>query len=606
MNGLVAVLDASGHNAVRASELDELVDSYERVRGPQGGRRTLTAAGGTALAAELRLSTNASAPADPASTRASADGSWLASAGVLRALDGGEVHWPQGLDDLDGQFALVAFDAARGELTVATDALGMCAVYVAERGDRAYVSTSSLTLARHLRLPADRLAVQEFLLAGTQFGDGVIWQGVRRLQPATALRLRATAPGLRFETYWRPTLNEDIRRLPLERAVDACIEVCVETARQAYTDRPVWADLTGGYDSRLLALVLREAGVDARGNTRHTTEPREVPIARAVADRIGMGWEERPLPSDWPQQVSRMLPAALAWGDATLEVLQLARVLWVHQRLAESRPALLSAGGGEHLQYAAWKSELGRAQRRTKVSFDNFVNMRMLKPVERSVLSGSPRASVQSSLRRRLEEWVAPFQSWPVTAQLDMLYAYKSTGHFGAYRSSDDGFLFAHLPFYLRPVFETAISTDPKHRNNHVLMRAMIERLDRSVAALPTTRGGPAQPLRLSTAHRFLPYYAQVGRKAVTKISEKAVGRSLLLSQGSYGWAAQAHRSVLADLSGSGLFDAQKLRSGALYDASQLGRLLAAATEPAFRESALLGRIITVEMALSTADAEVA
>jgi hypothetical protein len=105
------------------------------------------------------------------------------------------------------------------------------------------------------------------------------------------------------------------------------------------------------------------------------------------------------------------------------------------------------------------------------------------------------------------------------TRQLDLLYAYKVMGHFGAFTAAAQAVLPTELPFYTRPVFLAAFSTQHRHRNAHRLMRRMIEHLQPGAAAVRTTKGGPAQPLRVSNLHRFLPYYARLGSKAVEKVT---------------------------------------------------------------------------------------
>mgnify|MGYP006175249135 CR=1 FL=1 len=50
-----------------------------------------------------------------------------------------------------------------------------------------------------------------------------------------------------------------------------------------------------------------------------------------------------------------------------------------------------------------------------------------------------------------------------------------------------------------------------------------MERLDRRVAALDTTRGGPAETPRLRNAYRYSGYYMRLARKGVTKLSDLAI-----------------------------------------------------------------------------------
>ncbi len=587
MSGLVAVLAVGRNRTVDDDELQRLIACYEEVRGPC--RVTAFRGGSTARAARLE---SADATAVPL-----VSGDWPATIGVPYGPEGttaGSATW---LRSVDGQFALVTYNPASGEALVASDPMGMVAVYVAVQPDTVYVSTSSLALARYLGAPADRLAVQSFLLAGYHFGARTHWQGIERLEPGELVR--AGPQGRTQQHYWRPQVHDEVRRLPFEKAVNHCIEVSVETLRSRLAgQQETWIDLTGGYDSRLLALLLHSAGVPFRANTRQTTGTDDVAIARGIADLTGWSWAHPELPDDWEFRLPGELAFSLAWGDGNLEVLQLSRVMWVHRLLAHTLPSLLSGGGGEHFQYHAWKSEFAAAGRSTRVNYDNWIDMRMIKPVDRSVLADNPLPAVREDMRQRLSRWVEPYVGELNTTQLDLMYLYKVTGHFGAYRSADDGLLAAQLPFYFRPLFETAFSTDYRHRNGHRLMRHMMERLNRKVAALPTTRGGPAQPLRVTNAHRFVPYVAQIARKAVTKVSDRTLGRPLLLPHRRYSWVPEANASVLNALSSLGTFRPERLRSGDLYRRGSLDRLLDQSRRPGSAQDALLGRIITVELAL--------
>lgn len=601
MSGLVAVIAVDRRAPVTASELERAVSAYSAVTGVGGEGRRWVQRGNDVVRAALLTGSSAGGVEDDRALR-DGDRSWRLIAGTAFAPNGADPDLVTPLPALDGQFAAVSFDATSAEVSVATDGLGMTPVYVTGKDGRAYASTSSLTLARIVGARPDRLALQAFLLSGFHFGTATHWQDVTRLDPGHVVRFGRGEQVT--ERYWRPCVDDAVRRLPFHRAVDHAIDVAVECYRARLAGRDeMWVDLTGGYDSRLLTLLLRRAGVAVRANTRHTTNPDDVRIAERVADRLQVRWEPQPLPPDWPDVLPGMLAPSLAWGDANLEVLQLSRVLWVHQRLARSLPRLLSAGGGEHLQYAAWKSEFAHAGRSTSVHLDDWIDMRMIKPSDDSVLRGDAVPTVRQDYRDRLGRWLQPYAGELNTTQLDVLYAYKSTGHFGAYRAADEGFLLPLLPLYLRDVFTAAISTDYRYRNHHRLMRHMIQRLDPDIAALPTTRGGPAQPWRLSNLHRFAPYYAQLGRKAVTKLSPKVVGRPLLLARGGFRWSASANTSVLRSLADSGRFVTGDLRSASLYEPHRLEHLVQTAGRPDFRQHPLLGRVITVELALGTVGA---
>jgi hypothetical protein len=591
MPGFVAIIAHDPRRPVTEEELVALERAYTSLRGAKTGRRV--AAGEWARAAAM-------------STDGSEDDiarhgeSWAAVSGVVygRPLD-------EPLGAMDGQFAFVVYDAERSQVTVATDPHGMHAVYVAEGEHRTYVSTSALALAKHLGRRANPRFVHAFLVTGYHFGGRTHWDGIERLEPGAYVSFRTD--GRKRGTYSRPSLDEDVARLPLKQAAEHAIEVATETYRSRLGGGPrVWVDLTGGYDTRLLALLLRRAGVDFEANTNGRRGSPDVRLAERIARDAGWRWTRFDLPDTWEHVVPDLLEKAIGWGDGHLDVIQLARVLWGHSEKGRVHRSLLIGGGGEHFRGFAWQQEFLRAGRSTAVNLDNWVDMRLLSPITSDLLPAPVAPDVRADVRERMAAWAKPYASYLNTAQLDVLYAYKMTGHFGAYLSAAGAFVRAELPFYYVPVWTAAFSTSHRHRSGHRLMRHMIERLDPRIAAIPTSSGGPAQPLRPANVHRFVPYYARLGRKAFTKIAQKGVRRSLLAPKRSIdGHDELSRRIAFERLTDGGEIRVEDLRSRALYDDRVLGSFLARALHGEPSEETLVRRVITVELALRAADSSV-
>ena len=587
MSGIVAIVGHDRSQSISQEEIEQLIDAYEAVRGSGKGHQAR--ADDFCLLAKIDTE-NSSRPGIEVD-----NGSWAASTGAAFNSNSLLGVNPR---DLDGQFSLFAYDASSGRVTVASDALGLHALYKSDQPGRTYFSTSALALAKHLQARPNELGLKAFLASGYHFGTLTHWEGIERIDPAQEFSFGPD--GTSVTRYWQPRRDDDTTRLDFKATVAHCTERAVGVLRSYLADDgPVWSDLTGGFDSRLLNLLLGRAGVDFATTTRDTPTEEDIPVARDVARSAGWDWLHTSLPDNWHEVLVDVIPAALGWADANLEVLQLSRVLWPHEALGRLRPKLLSSGGGEHFQFAAWKSEFLRAGRSNQVSFDNFVNMRMIKPIDASVFAVDPTPEVRADFVARLRGRVEPYSEELNTTQLDLLYAYKSMGHFGAYASSDEAFINAQVPFYFKPIFESAFSANYRYRNNHRLLRHMIQDLSPKLAAMQTTRGGPAQPWRPSNVHRFLPYYAQLAQKAVNKLSHKALGRTLWATAPPiWAWEHLATNAVLDHLGTGQPFVHENLRSAKLYNGARLNEFLKQARAKDFAQSPLLGRIITVELAL--------
>ena len=589
MRGLVAIIAVDSGARVDEREVDALATAYESLRG--AGDREGASAGERAQAILLGNS-----EARPAVAR-----SGIAWAAVAGRAYGGTLPGAS-LEELDGQFALITHDDVEGT-TVATDPFGLQSLYVSRHDGRLYVSTSCLALAKHLRSAPDRFGLEMFLRAGYHFGNRTAWDGVERLEPGTCITVGPG--GYSQRRYWQPEIDAEIRRLGFRETVAHCLETAGATYKSYFAERPgAWVDLTGGYDTRLLALQLAADGVPFSANTRGDPEGGDREIAHELA--AAATWEAVDLTTrpSWDQQLPDMLSVALAWGDGNLEVLELSWVLWAHQQLAAQQRSLLIAGGGEHYRGFAWRQEFLAAGKSNRVKMDNWLDMRLLHPMNTGLFAADPTNAVRSDFAARMGACAEPYADEPNTTQLDVMYAYKMTGHFGAYLSADGVFLDSELPFYFKPIFGAAFSSQHGHRDNHKLMRHMMWQLDPRLASISTTTGGPAVPWRPSNLHRFAPYYGQIAVKAVNKISQRALGRPLIRGDAEDFYCdAAARRAVLRSVAGGGELQAADLRSASLFNSGELDDLLRRAAKPGFEETTILGRVLTVELALRALDA---
>ena len=267
MSGLIAVVSTTREHPVRDEEVSQLTAAYVALRG-DGTRHDARVDDGVRL---VKIDTGR--PLRPGIE--ARQGSWAAATGAA--------HGPKSLigvgpDDLDGQFALVAYDKGAGRLSIASDPFGFHAIYVAQRPGRVYVSSSALALARYLQAAPSPIGMLSFLRSGYQFGTSTQWEGVERLDPAQEWSI---ADGrIDKRTYWRPEVDRSVWSLSFDAAVDHCIEVSTAAIADNLSDSPpAWSDLTGGYDSRALNLLLDRAGIEFATTTRDTPQIEDIEIA---------------------------------------------------------------------------------------------------------------------------------------------------------------------------------------------------------------------------------------------------------------------------------------------------------------------------------------
>lgn len=591
MSDLLAIVSNRRSEPVPQEDFDRLIASYESLRGADGERNSISA--DWVRACTVGRAARFTAGIEQ---RGSAWTAWAGSLNPEPAAMGGA------LAELDGQFALVRLDGDGERATVATDPLGMKPVFVAVSGGRTYVSTSALALARHLRSVPSRLGVEAFLRSGLQFGALTQWEGIERLRPAEYREL--SAAGERRGAYWEPTLEDGVERLSLSESAELCIERAGGAISSRYGGTRPWLDLTGGFDSRLLALLSRRAGLEFMTNTVGEEGDEDVRLARRVAATAGWPWRRLDLPPDWTERLPALAEEALAWGDGHLDALSLAAVLLGHREKGEVERALLNGGGGEEFRDHPWGHELFGAGRSTSVDYGRLIAWRILLPIDLSAMTADPTAAVASVFREELERRAEPFSSQSNIFQNDLLYAYKMTGHSGAYQAAGARWVEVEMPYYLRPVLLNVISVAPRHRRFHRLMREMISQLDPEIAAIQTETGGPAAPPRLRNLHRFSPYVWRRGRRFGTRLRGRLPRFGDSSAEVEVGAREAALGGFVRGLVRDGRLDPAAMRSAALYDPGRLSELLErAASRPASVDWGAVGRIVTVELSMQSADA---
>ncbi|HSE45638.1 MAG TPA: asparagine synthase (glutamine-hydrolyzing), partial [Gemmatimonadales bacterium] len=203
-----------------------------------------------------------------------------------------------------GMFAFVLWDRRERELWLARDRMGEKPLYYGRLGpDLVFASQLNAFRAHpawHTRI-VDRAALQLFMRYGYVPSPYSIYEGMRKLPPASVLRIR-TADGARNgealvpERYWDlAEVATRGRSTPFEgTAVDASVrleELLRSVVRdQMVADVPLGAFLSGGVDSSsVVALMQKESARRVRTFTIGLEEPGfdEAPHAQAVAQHLG-------------------------------------------------------------------------------------------------------------------------------------------------------------------------------------------------------------------------------------------------------------------------------------------------------------------------------
>jgi hypothetical protein len=325
-----------------------------------------------------------------------------------------------------------------------------------------------------------------------------------------------------------------------------------------------------------------------------------------------MGWEYRhmPLPADWEHECLAWIEAALYKGDAHLNALQLAGVLWGHHaRSTISRAHVLGIGGEDWRGYY-YSGESFNLGRTTQVNYDRLLEREFAPAIPVKVMRQDRTAEVGRALRESVEEFVTPYTDLPNTFKLDRYHMYQHTSHGGAYLSAVSGIVRSLMPLCCKEPITFAFSLNyqwklPRH---FVFVRTLLERENPRLANLRTAKGGPATPIRLTNIHQFWTLWRDTLNGVAIRASQRLLGKAVTV------WPLQHYSEYplptwrvawLKYAQSEGILKPSEMRSGALYNANALRSLVAQIEAGAFEHAEFLDRVITVEMAMRAVGASV-
>lgn len=608
MSGFAAVFDPNGqpeHDAV-FGDFVRLVAGYKSLNTPE-----YFVAGEHCAAAKL----DSASSLHTCSARDAETGSWLIAAGTV--IDAQDVSPNGRLDRLlkdylaqgesvfarcDGLFGLVAYNGLMRRLAVVSDPFGYFSIFYGSRDGRTFIATSGLAVARQVQSEPSETGVHCFLRSGKVFGEMTIWRDVKRMRAATVLAFSPEA--MRESVFWTPQLDASLAKLSLDEAVEASEELvrCV-LQRNLAREGKVWTDLTGGFDTRFLVMMLDRAGIPFKANFVGAPAHPDVKIARQIVETLGWDYRHFQLPATWPRECPAYLADTLGRGDGHLNVLLSMRALWVHRQESREYSALLSGLGGEMWRGPIWGHDQSTLGQSSAVQYHRQL-WSFMHPVPEPVFRANTDRLVRDEVLRQFAEVGEREPDAPNTLKLDRLWTYRETAHVGVWASVAAGLVRIIPALFSKDIVSHVMSLDYRWKAKNLLVRNLFARYQPFLANLEIEGRGPAGPRRITNFHRFIPSRLAHARKLVNKAVEVKLRRTLWRTRPDEGFSRQEwRRSIVKFAEAEGLLRPGAMRSDKLYNSGALQALLAQAQAGAdFTHDEFLGRVLTLEMALHAAD----
>lgn len=403
--------------------------------------------------------------------------------------------------EMHGFFVLAIGDARTREVLVITDAIATRLCFVRSWKGAVAIGGSSLVLGSMGDAALDPVGVQEYLRHGILYEDRTVFRDVRRLDAATIHRWRL-GQAVSKERYWSVgdfpsgTLRGD-------DAVEALDDALQGAARRISRRFPrLVSDLTAGYDSRMLATGLLNAGVEFTSTVTGGPCSPDVVISRELAAVAGL--EHLYLPLELPKTIDLVKRAAIL-ADGEYDPVEYGAVQTIHGHLSSRFDASLNGSAGEVARGLWWNYLVPFVGRSGPIALRSIVGLRFRdEGSEPSLFPAPTRLDLASHFTGVLRRATAPISSRPNTLQADSIYLdVRMRSWQGRIATSTDQIWPCLSPFLFRPVVETILSVDVRSRMRSLLGRKLMHSTQPAFARVPLARGYPAVPFGPSTAHLF-------------------------------------------------------------------------------------------------------
>jgi len=487
--------------------------------------------------------------------------------------------------ELRGIYGLFLFDRSAAMWSILCDNAGLYKIFYNADG----VATRFLELldAGEESPSVDDQAVVEFLAHGCIFGERTPIHGIRKLRRGEILECRlGDAPFVRraARSVSAPTVPDD----------HAFLLDYFDDFAAAIAGHAVSVDLTGGFDTRLIACMLERNGLDFECAITGMPGTSDVKTAERIAATLDRALRFH------PHDISGLeeeLPALFAMSDGLMSIKGLHRAhALCHARRARVIDLMVHGGGGECLRDNRFVQDFPRYGARA-VDFRKYYDLRVapvkipdnhLTPHGRSLLE-----AVRNDTLARFSELRCPTNNLTYEK---IYYEYRAPEFYGILFSSyiNSG-LEVEAPFLDYRINYMATKVSPWRRTFMMWPRRLITRHCPKLARLPTADGYTASShpgrLILELGNHVRVQAGRVGRK----LAERHLGRAMFHRVG----ALQADHPDYA----------KRLRESAFYleafERLKTAGLLDPGLDPEHVRATHVGRVMTMGALLGRLDTHV-
>lgn len=425
--------------------------------------------------------------------------------------------------ELDGVYALIVGDARQSKVSIITDVCGSLHLYMREDESGIALATSSAGLSVDGQL--DPIGSHEFVACGILYESRSLWRGVLKLPPASIIDIDVRSLDFVERRHWnfaelRP---ESLNLIEAAEELHGALGDALKTVGRSFS--MVAADLTGGYDSRMLLAGLLSSGIEFQSTVSGPPGSADVLIARGLAEKTGRTVRHSVPPS---APSIELFDQAIRLCDGECDAFDMARILATHVPASKQFDASLNGSFGELARGYWWELLWPRLAAHVPLNTSLVARKRFAAAAyDPSIFRGAAVLNFVEHMTAVSARAIGDLSHMPNTSQMDGLYLRLRMQRWqGRIASTTNQLWPAISPLAFRKVLAPMLEARADARFRSLLPRTMFARKNEVLARFPLEHGYPPRPLSMTNLLEFWPVVTHYGGKVWSRVKPRSAGRA--------------------------------------------------------------------------------
>jgi hypothetical protein len=433
---------------------------------------------------------------------------------IQRLAEEMAINLPMAASQLKGVYFLLVHEKQSGNRYAFVDSSGLFHAFYSDR----FVSTSFLDLAATEGLAAGDLdpdALVEFFHFGHIAFGKTFFSPIRKIGPA---QIVSFSVGGKLQLIPKPVSG-------IEAPPEHCLQEFLAMLAGSIAHERISVDITGGIDSRLLAVVLSYFGLPFEVASSGIHGNTDLAIAERVAVVLN---RELHITYHSIVNMETSLPEIFRLADGLFDIVRYHRAFQLQRdRLNRGISLVLSGTGGELFKDFWWLQDFPFYSRK-RPDLQRLYSFRIA-PVElKHTYLADQYRGLSEDYRQRLLQKLSAFAVTGNTQTYDQIYYnFKMREYAGRFMTNTAHLVQCYAPYLEREAVACGYHLPRSRRFFNIFHRHTMTRLCPEAAEITTTEGGVSASSHMGKVAADLSKYAANKLYRVTrKVGQRLLGRS--------------------------------------------------------------------------------